>query len=1523
MITANQWYNVAVTGNAGTRTGIRIEFDDYYALFAVAVDYGNSVITAVESNISPDTITVGARIRYSNGYWYVDVRLSVSYKEKTLDAYLYENSGWAPIETATAGSGSTLCVINDLVSLINLSNGDSLFEMINAGSDEKPVYAVVPKEFRQQRPGILSRTFVVAGGAPDDIDADNVSGGSLADLSDVEDTASDLFEEDMLLVKLKDATHWTVKSLKEVTINEEKLKEYLLWEKVNVGTEESPVWAVVPLDHEGNPVGIVSDTFITAGGRNGNSSGQGSATTLGGLANVDDTADNVLTEDVVLFKGINATHWTLRALSTLGINEEKLQTYLETNKYVTQTFLTDNKYLTKQAADELYMPISEILWERVNVGTEDNPQWAVIPVDYNGNPVGIVSDTFITSGGRKGSSGTGSSFNRLDSWDNYNPNAGDVLSAVLGYELKTRLDNLNVGLDESKLKEYLDTNEYITKTAGNELYAPLASFNELNTKINDFLTGSDTNNIIDKWKELEAFLAGQTETSTLADLLIEKADKTALEAVTTRVTTVEGYFNGAAAKNALKLGGQLPEYYATASALSTHISTYNTFVNNTYAAHIAEYNTHVTTFNNYKSATDKRLADLEALWAIDEDNNGLYPKSGRGIWSESYITAGGIGTSAGAGGLIQNVYGFNSLGGTFDNTVLTDTFNAYTINYLYTEVEKLKSGDTGFSESAMWTALGGSAENKVIASEHIPNLDWSKITSGKPTTLAGYGITDKVAYRERQNNFIHNGNEFTFASPAYSSLIWINYRTASGDTDGAITEYCFAKGAGPSYANIRAAKYIVNGGTSSQFLKADGSSDSTAYLPLSGETMKNNAGISWTYDVHSWDAPVNGLECITTSNSTLGYYSGLSYKGYYGLQIRAYGGNTDLIQVRGFDHANWGTWRGVIHSGNIGSYNAGSATKLQTPRTIWGQSFDGAGDIDGAFKYGYINLEAGNEINSKDTNGTGVTLRLNWQGAGDVIIGYGGGNVGVGNPSPAYKLDVTGRGRFSEGINLSTTGNPTAYNEYGIMFGSYARMGVNTTADFGIYAKNIIYIRPGCNGAPSTYGLIVSSTGLDVIGALNATTIYQNGQTLNKYYLPLSGGLMEGAATIQWNDNLCGWDAVSNGLIGMSVFKGDANFGYYSGLSFKGYYGFQIRSYGGADIYQVRRHNSATWGSWLDIIHSGNIGSYNAGSAYKIIDSSGNVKVWVSSAGYLQVAGVQITNDVIERNASSASPIYLQWTNRGNTIINGQGGNVLIGTTTDAGYKLYVNGTLSAGATTVASLTSNGNISATGSTILGYTGRFFDVMPRTDGSSGVYNLGSSDNRWTAYLKSADITGNIRLKPTSANYGNYLYFGDGSYCYIAELTDDKMTIYASSGLQITANTDVSGNIYATGAITAGSDARYKSKLQDVAVDVEVIAGAPLFDFVWNDGRKDTKTYLGTTAQYWAQTNFKNAVIPTTDEKLWTMSYSQIAMGNTIVLARELLPIKRKVSEIDNLKNRLHKAERKIEILEQELNQYRRA
>lgn len=48
------------------------------------------------------------------------------------------------------------------------------------------------------------------------------------------------------------------------------------------------------------------------------------------------------------------------------------------------------------------------------------------------------------------------------------------------------------------------------------------------------------------------------------------------------------------------------------------------------------------------------------------------------------------------------------------------------------------------------------------------------------------------------------------------------------------------------------------------------------------------------------------------------------------------------------------------------------------------------------------------------------------------------------------------------------------------------------------------------------------------------------------------------------------------------------------------------------------------------------------------------------------------------------------------------------------------------------------------------------------------------------LGGGTITGNLRLKG-SGNYGNYLYFGDGSYCYLHEDTDDHLKVYASKGV----------------------------------------------------------------------------------------------------------------------------------------------
>lgn len=74
--------------------------------------------------------------------------------------------------------------------------------------------------------------------------------------------------------------------------------------------------------------------------------------------------------------------------------------------------------------------------------------------------------------------------------------------------------------------------------------------------------------------------------------------------------------------------------------------------------------------------------------------------------------------------------------------------------------------------------------------------DWADIIT---TDIGG----DYYAQLQSPNNLMHAGNEFTFAAPQFSNDIWLNYRTASGNTDGNIGTYLFGNGKG-NLASIKA-----------------------------------------------------------------------------------------------------------------------------------------------------------------------------------------------------------------------------------------------------------------------------------------------------------------------------------------------------------------------------------------------------------------------------------------------------------------------------------------------------------------------------------------------------------------------------------------------------------------------------------------------------------------------------------------------------------------------------------------------
>lgn len=124
-------------------------------------------------------------------------------------------------------------------------------------------------------------------------------------------------------------------------------------------------------------------------------------------------------------------------------------------------------YFTDDRAKDALKKTTDALSDRI-AKFEKMFQWGNGEDSYVKTPFSFASDKTVSSLGVGSDGGGGVSYNRLDSWDSYTDDkAGYVLSAALGWDLKTRLDNLDLG--------DFDLSGYLTKSEAQNTYATIGS----------------------------------------------------------------------------------------------------------------------------------------------------------------------------------------------------------------------------------------------------------------------------------------------------------------------------------------------------------------------------------------------------------------------------------------------------------------------------------------------------------------------------------------------------------------------------------------------------------------------------------------------------------------------------------------------------------------------------------------------------------------------------------------------------------------------------------------------------------------------------------------------------------------------------------------------------------------------------------------------------------------------------------------------------------------------------------------
>lgn len=294
-----------------------------------------------------------------------------------------------------------------------------------------------------------------------------------------------------------------------------------------------------------------------------------------------------------------------------------------------------------------------------------------------------------------------------------------------------------------------------------------------------------------------------------------------------------------------------------------------------------------------------------------------------------------------------------------------------------------------------------------------PSYTWAEI-SGKPSTFAPSSHTHNYASTVKVGSTSYNISGNTISLPAYPTVpsalknpnaltISLN-GTSQGAYDGSAAKSfnitAASVGAAASshshtIAQVTNLQSTLDGKANTSHIQAWTADECTTYTSDDNTKGCTPAAIKKAFTMFTATA----ANKVTNTLTFTGYQS-KSFNGSTAVSVAIPNNTNQLTNGAGF----------ITSSASI-SGNAGSATKLQTARTLWGQSFNGTGNVGGNIIGAYF------KINDTQTN---PYLQLT-QGSTWYVQGYNGYlYLGAGSTN-SIKIDSAG--------NLLSPKEITAYSD--------------------------------------------------------------------------------------------------------------------------------------------------------------------------------------------------------------------------------------------------------------------------------------------------------------------------------------------------------------------------------------------------------------------------------------------------------------------------------------------------------------